>query len=114
VSYSEHILGAAIFDLTGLPKDYYISTEIADISWVQTIFQVLGLQTLLSSAFQLDDFRYAVVHGAHFHALIIGKPSCYVALLIRQSEMVMSEALVGWAIDFDPAVLAQDPRFTAT
>ncbi|NJL42104.1 MAG: hypothetical protein HC899_39840 [Leptolyngbyaceae cyanobacterium SM1_4_3] len=52
MSYFDRVLGAAIFDLSGLPKDYYISAESADISWVQTIFQALGLQGLLTTSFQ--------------------------------------------------------------
>jgi hypothetical protein len=114
VSYSDQILGAAIFDLSGLPKDYYISLETADISWVQTIFQALGLQALLHSTFKISGFRHAVIHGTYFYALIIQKPSCYVALLIQQNEVVISEQLIAWATDFDPASLAQDPRFTST
>ncbi len=114
MSYSDQILGAAVFDPSGLPKDYYIPISNADIGWIQTIFQVLGLQALLNSAFQVEGFRHAVIHGTHFHALIIRKPTCYVALLIQQSNIVISAQLIDWATQFDPASLADDPRFTAT
>jgi hypothetical protein len=114
VSYLDQILGAAIFDSSGLPKDYYISIEIADISWVQTIFQALGLQALLNSTFQVEGFRHAVIHGTYFHALIVRQSTCYVALLIQQNEVLISQALLEWAANFDPASLANDPRFTST
>lgn len=114
VSYSNQILGAAIFDLNGLPKDYYISTESADISWVQSIFQALGLQALLTSSFQLEEFRHAVIQSAYFHAIVIRQANCYVALLIQQNEALVPEDLIQWAFTFDPALLADDPRFSAT
>ncbi|MBF2045965.1 MAG: hypothetical protein IGS54_00955 [Elainella sp. C42_A2020_010] len=114
VSYLDRILGAAVFDLTGLPKDYYISAESADISWVQSIFQALGLQALLTSSFQLKEFRHAVIHGAHCHAIVIRQANCYLALLIRQGETPVSEDWIQWAVSFDPALLADDPRFNST
>jgi hypothetical protein len=115
VSYFDRILGAAIFDLSGLPKDYYISIESADISWVQTIFQALGLQGLLTTSFQIDGFRHAVIHGAHCHAVIVRQASCYVAILMQQNDTLASaEDLAQWASDFDPTTLASDPRFSST
>lgn len=112
VSYSEQILGAAIFDLSGLPKDYYVSNESTDISWVQTIFQALGLQALLNSSFQLKEFHNALVQGAHFHAIIVRQSTCYVALLLRQNDVLVSEELIQWASQFDPYSLAHDIRFS--
>lgn len=114
VSYLERILGAAIFDENGLPKQYYISVEDADISWVQTIFQTLGIQVLLNSAFQLQGFSHAVIQGTYFHAIIIWRQNRYVALLIRQTEPVISEDVIEWATEFDPTQLATDPRFSAS
>lgn len=114
MSYLDRIFGAAIFDLSGLPKNYYISIQNADISWVQTIFQALGLQALLTSFFQLSGFRHAVIHGAPFHAIVIRQPNRYVALLIQQNDTQLSEALIEWAVDFDPHSLANDPRFSST
>jgi hypothetical protein len=114
VSYSDQILGAAIFDLHGLPKDYYISAESADISWIQSIFQALGLQALLTASFQLNDFRHAVIHGATFHAIVIRQANCYVALLVRQNDALISEDFLQWALHFNPVLLVDDPRFSAT
>lgn len=111
VSYLDKVLGAAVFELSGLPKDYYISTESADTSWVQTIFQALGLQGLLTSSFQLSGFRHAVIHGVHCHAIIVRQSNCYVALLIKQGDGFTSEEVAQWASTFDPVNLENDPRF---
>lgn len=88
--------------------------DSTDISWVQTIFQALGLQALLTSAFQLKEFRHAIVHGAHFHAIIVRQTECHVALLLRHNEAMLSEAVIEWAIGFEPSTLAADPRFIST
>lgn len=114
VSYSDQILGAAIFDQSGLPKEYYVSVETADISWVQTIFQALGIQNLLSVSFQLEGFRHSLIHGTYFHAIIVWQKSCYLALLVQQTEGMISEDMVAWATEFDAAQLASDPRFSST
>lgn len=107
-------MGAAIFDLSGLPKEYFVPTDSSDISWVQTIFQALGLQALLTSAFQLEEFRHAIVHGAHFHAIIVRQTDCHVALLLQHNGAMLSEAAIDWAIHFNPISLAADPRFIST
>ncbi len=114
VSYSDRILGAAIFDENGLPKEYYISVEDSDISWVQTIFQALGIQVMLNAAFQLQGFSHAVVQGTYFYAIIVWRQNRYVALLIRQTEPLISEEVIEWATQFDPTQLAADPRFSAS
>jgi hypothetical protein len=114
MSYSDQLLGAAIFDQSGLPKKYYISVETADISWVQTIFQALGIQNLLNVSFQLEEFRYSLIHGTYFHAIIVWQKSRYLALLIQQNEGMISEDMIAWATEFDVAQLASDPRFSST
>lgn len=120
--YLDRVLGAAIFDLSGLPRNYYISTANTDISWIQTIFQTLGLQALLKASLQLETFRHAVIHGFHAQAVIVRQQACYVALLIdliepveqiEQANVLVSEDLIQWALNFDPAVLANNPHFNA-
>jgi hypothetical protein len=113
VFYLDQVLGAAVFDLSGLPKNYYISTESADISWVQTIFQALGLQGLLTSSFQIDGFRHAVIHGTRCHAIIVRQTDCYLAMLVKQSEGIVLDDMVQWVSNFDPAILENDPRFSS-
>lgn len=111
VSYSDSVIGAAIFDLSGLPQEYFTINESNDVSWVQTIFQALGLQSLLMSSLRLEGFRHVVVHGKKYCAIVIKQKSCYTAILVRESEQEMSESFIKWAYDFEPAVLKSDPRF---
>ncbi|WP_416674219.1 hypothetical protein [Egbenema bharatensis] len=111
MTYSNHIIGAAIFDLNGLPKEYFTTNESSDVNWVQTIFQALGLQSLLLSSLQLEGFRYVVVHGRECRAIVIKQKSCYTAILFRQVSEVASEMFVKWAQEFEPASLRSDSRF---
>lgn len=112
MNYLDRILGAAVFDLSGLPRDYFIASESADLSWVQTIFQTLGLQALLDSSFQLSGFRHALIHSAHFQAVIVQRNDCYLALLVHQKDAPDLDDLIEWAMSFDYRVLAGDPRFS--
>lgn len=112
MDYLDRILGAAVFDLSGLPRNYFISSESADLSWVQTIFQTLGLQALLDSSFQLTGFRHALIQSAHFQAVIVRQADCYLALLIHQKDILDLDNLIEWATTFDYRVLANDARFS--
>ncbi|HEY9640063.1 MAG TPA: hypothetical protein V6C57_06240 [Coleofasciculaceae cyanobacterium] len=110
--YSDAVIGAAIFDLSGLPKEYLISTESNDVGWVQTIFQALGLQSLLSSSLKLEGFRYATVHDKNYQAIVVKQRTCYIALLIRSAQTPVSQEFINWAQEFEPATLKADPRFS--
>lgn len=112
VIHLENVIGAAIFDLSGLPKEYFTTPESADVSWVQTIFQALGLQTLLLSSLQLEGFRHVIVHGEAYQAIVIRQKNCYVAILTRNTSFARSSAFLKWAYDFEPSVLKADSRFT--
>lgn len=113
MSHTDSVIGAAIFDLSGLPKEYYTTTESNDISWVQTIFQALGLQSLLMSSLQLDGFSHAVIHGAGHSAIVVRQRSRYAALLVRRADMEKTlDALIQWMQNFEPSALKTDPRFS--
>ena len=109
--YAEQLVGAAVFDLSGLPETYFVSTGSSDISWVQTVFQVLGLQSLLLGSFKLDDFQHMVIRGQNNCVLIVKQSDRYTALLL-QGQSNLSPALIEWAQKFDPALLKSDPRFS--
>jgi hypothetical protein len=112
VSYSDSIIGAAIFDLSGLPKEYFTTTDSSDIVWVQTIFQALGLQSLLTSSLRLEGFRHAIVHGKEYRAIVVRQKARYTALLLQHTDAdLTSEEFIQWAIEFDPAGLRAHPRF---
>lgn len=114
LSYTEAIIGAAIFDLSGLPKEYFTTSESSDVSWVQTIFQALGLQSLLMSSLRLEGFHHAVIHGAEYQAVVVRQKVRYTALLIRRTEPnSISESLISWSQEFEPTNLRSHPRFSA-
>jgi hypothetical protein len=108
----DSIMGAAIFDLSGLPKEYFTTSSNKDVSWVQTIFQALGLQTLLMSSLQLEGFRYAVIHGADNQAIIVRQKNCYTAVLLAQSSQPGNQSnLIKQIQDLEPASLKAHPQF---
>jgi predicted regulator of Ras-like GTPase activity (Roadblock/LC7/MglB family) len=109
--YAEQLLGVAVFDLSGLPKTYFVSTGSSDISWVQIVFQVLGLQSLLLGSFKLDNFQHMVIRGQNNCVLLVKQRDRYMALLL-QSQPHLSPALIEWAQKFNPAFLKSDPRFS--
>lgn len=114
VNYSDSVIGAAIFDLSGLPKEYFTTADSGDIGWVQTIFQALGLQSLLVSSLQLEGFRHAVIHGAGYCAIVVRQRARYTALLVRQADFKeLSSSFVHWMQDLEPTILRANPRFNA-
>lgn len=112
VSYFELVIGAAIFDLSGLPKEYFTAGESHDIGWVQTIFQALGLQSLLTSSLRLEGFRYVVVHCKEYQAIVVKQKSYYTAILIQRTDETLSNSFIRWAQAFEPRALKSDPRFS--
>ncbi|MCS6813039.1 MAG: hypothetical protein NZ772_05630 [Cyanobacteria bacterium] len=113
--YMQDVIGAATFDLNGLPKDYYLTEESSHINWVQTIFQALGLRSLLMSSLQLEGFQHAVVNGSDYSAIVVKQPARYVALLMRHTESTtITPAFIHWVQEFDPSRLCSDERFRVT
>ena len=112
-AYANAIFGAAIFDLTGLPKEYFTTQDSTDLVWVQTVFQSLGLQSLLLSSLQLEGFRYARIHGDDYCALVVKQRSGYTALLLdRTLPETSSHAFVQWVQELEPQSLQANSRFS--
>ena len=112
--YMNYVVGAAVFDLNGLPKDYYTSEESHSINWVQTIFQALGLRSLLMSSLQLEGFHHAVINGSGYSAIVVKQSSRYTAMLIRRTEHnSITSALIRWVQEFEPNQLRNNDRFRA-
>ena len=110
--YLDQILGAAIFDLNGLPKDYFVTTESDNVSWVQTIFQALGLRSLLMSSLQLEGFHHAVINSTGYSAVVVKQHACYTALLVRRTEQkTIPSSFIQWVHGFEPNLLRQNSRF---
>lgn len=113
-TYVDAVIGAAIFDLSGLPKEYFTTEENSDISWVQTIFQALGLRSLIMSSLQVDGFRHAIIHGTSYCAVVVKQRVRYIALLVRREDFArFSDALVQWMQTFEPGLLTSNPRFNS-
>ena len=115
IDYTDYILGAAIFDLNGLPKDYFTTEESSSINWVQTIFQALGLRSLLMSSLRLDGFHHAVINSASYSAVVVKQHSRYTALLIRRTEndKTITHSFIHWMQTFEPSLLKNNSRFRA-
>jgi hypothetical protein len=109
--YRDDILGAAIFDLNGLPKEYFTTLENTNLSWVQTIFQALGLRSLLMASLQLEGFHHATIYGTQCCAIVVKQRSHYTALLVRRQEEPISDALIQWLQTYQLNDLKQNPRF---
>lgn len=112
MAYADVVIGAAIFDLNGFPREYLTSQETYDLSWVQTVFQSLGLQSLLMSSLKLEGPRYVVVHALEFQAIVVRQETCYTALLLR-SQTHLDPQFIQWAKQLEPASLRGDARFTS-
>ncbi|MBD2019954.1 hypothetical protein H6F43_07100, partial [Leptolyngbya sp. FACHB-36] len=84
MSYPDRVVGAAVFDLNGLPKEYFTTSDSTGMGWVQTIFQALGLRSLLMSSLQLEGFHHATIHGEEYSAIVVKQRAHYTALLVRQ------------------------------
>jgi hypothetical protein len=113
-TYADSVIGAAIFDPSGLPKEYFTTPENADIGWVQTIFQALGLRSLLAASLRLDGFNHAIIHGTGYFAIVVKQKANYIALLVHQNDLRgVSQSFVRWVHDFEPSTLRNHPRFNA-
>ena len=112
VSYTDYVIGAAIFDLNGLPKEYFTTGENDSIGWVQTIFQALGLRSLLMSSLQLEGFQHAVIHGVCYTAVVVKQHARYTALLVSQNYPTpITYAFIRWLQDLEPNALRTNARF---
>ncbi|NET08838.1 MAG: hypothetical protein F6K16_29900 [Symploca sp. SIO2B6] len=107
------ILGAAIFDLNGLPKEYYTTTHYQDISWVQTVFQALGLRSLLMASLRLEGFNYSVVHGSEYCAIVVKQHDCYLASILDH-EIFGNHGpqIVAWMQQVTPTQFKTSSKFT--
>ncbi|MGA1474706.1 MAG: hypothetical protein ACO4AI_05985, partial [Prochlorothrix sp.] len=97
-SCAQQVVGAAVFDWNGLPKEYFTTDQNKDIGWVQTVFQVLGLRSLLMSSLRLEGFMHVTVNGSPYQAVIVKHHDGYVALLVNpQAGDEISEEFLEWA-----------------
>ncbi|KKI99261.1 hypothetical protein [Prochlorothrix hollandica] len=109
---AQQVLGAAVFDWNGLPKEYFTTDENKDIGWVQTVFQVLGLRSLLMSSLRLEGFMHVIVEGSPHRAIIVKHRDGYVALLLDSNDhQDIAPSFLDWAHNLNTQRLSTDPRF---
>lgn len=110
--FSNFTLGAAVFDTNGLPQSYFVPAKFnGSVGWVQTIFQVLGMKTLLMTSLKLRGFQYVVINGKEYSAVLVRQPTCYVALLMEPGGELIDGRFLQWARQFDPETLRRNPKF---
>lgn len=110
--YLASVVGAAVFDLSGLPREYLVTDEVDNVSWVQTVFQALGLRSLLMSSLQLDGFHYASTCSEKYRAIVVKQKDQYIALLLKPERFEqITEELIDWARTFNSDELKLYPQF---
>jgi hypothetical protein len=109
------IVGVAIFDVSGLPREYFVTADNESTSWVQLVFQALGLKSLLMSSLKLESFSHIAIELEGQSAIVVRTKEEYVALLLRQ-PLVFASAQEGdrfshWVRQFERRLLRENPRF---
>jgi predicted regulator of Ras-like GTPase activity (Roadblock/LC7/MglB family) len=111
------IIGVAIFDLDGLPKEYFVTEANRNTSWVQLVFQALGLKSLLMSSLNLDGFQHITIELNQQTAILVRSKRNYIALLIqpaiRFTNLEEVDRFSQWVRLFESQHLRQHPRFRA-
>ena len=87
-----------------------MTPEDDNMSWVQTIFQALGLRSLLMSSLQLEGFHHATILGTGYAAVVIKQKAHYVALLV-QPQAAIDASFIEWVQTFESGELKTNPRF---
>jgi hypothetical protein len=116
--FDAHLLGVATFDLSGLPKEYFtLAHSQLGMTWVKPIFQVIGMRSLLSASLALENFRYSVMQGKDYGALIVRMPNDYLAVLLKGDinsfDPQLSAELLDWVKHLDMKQFRQNPLYQA-
>lgn len=111
----DDILGVAIFDVSGLPREYFVTSDNTTTNWVQTVFQALGLKTLLMSSLKLEGFRNIAIHLDQRTAIVVRGRNAYIAVLVKGVKHFANddaaEQFGHWTRQFEQTTLRQHPRF---
>lgn len=116
--FEQYLIGVATFDLSGLPKEYFtLTTSQLGITWVQPIFQVIGMRSLLSASLALEHFRYSIMQGQEYGAVIMRLQNDYLAVLLKGNvsslDSQVSEQLLDWAKHLDMQQFRHNPLYQA-
>jgi hypothetical protein len=120
LSHDRWIVGAAVFDWTGLPIQYFVSMDTVDLPWEEAVFEALGLQALLLKFLKLEGFSSARVishpiEGVCYSAMVLRRREHYLALLIDDRELCLENSeFRAWLDRFEAVQLRDNPRFVPT
>ncbi|MBE9137170.1 hypothetical protein IQ254_08125 [Nodosilinea sp. LEGE 07088] len=111
----ETILGVSIFDFSSLPREYFITADNESTSWVQVVFQALGLKALLMSSLELDGFSHICIELDQQTAILVRTKETYVALLMAQpltfATAQEADQFSQWVRQFERQLLREHSRF---
>jgi hypothetical protein len=111
----DNILGVAIFDFSGLPREYFITADNDSTSWVQLVFQALGLKSLLMSSLKLEGFSHICIDLDQQTAVVVRTKEEYIALLmgspLKFATAQESDRFSHWVRQFEHQLLRQHQRF---
>lgn len=113
----QSILGVAIFDLNGLPKEYFVTKENNSTNWVQLVFQALGLKSLLMSSLKVEGFQHISIDYGNRTAIVVRAKDDYVALLLSEplkfASTKQGDQFSQWVRHFERNLLRKNERFIA-
>lgn len=113
----EQILGLAVFDVQGLPRESFITPQHKDTEWVQLVFQLLGLQYLLAAEMELPPVDHAVIRSKVGNIVIVRSQQGYIALFLKralpQERPSITQAWVEWICDFEQNIVRRHSNFKA-
>jgi hypothetical protein len=96
--YAQYVLGAAFFDLDGLSRTCINAPDMSKVSWVQTTFEALRLQSLLGCWLKLRGVEHIMIRGRECQILLVRQRDRYLGLLIKQDAPdCVVQALTKWA-----------------
>ncbi|MEO1591828.1 MAG: hypothetical protein AAFU71_11120 [Cyanobacteria bacterium J06632_22] len=111
------IMGIAVFNLDGLPQEYFITPDNRDTAWVQMVFQSLGLQALTAEALGAQSLKYTIVQTRDGDAVIIRTVERFLALFVKRSRPQMIPSVepewIDWVCQFEAKALRSHPHFRA-
>ncbi len=111
----DSILGVAVFDINGLPREYFVTDENRSTSWVQIVFQALGLRSLLAASLELEGFQHIAVNLTSTTAVVVRRRHDYVGLLVSGKPSLVSgpqaSPLMQWIEQLNLQDLYDHPRF---
>ncbi|NER82427.1 MAG: hypothetical protein F6K42_23260 [Leptolyngbya sp. SIO1D8] len=112
------ILGVAIFDINGLPREYFVTEGDPSTSWVQIVFQALGLRSLLTSSLKLEGFHQISICLKDTTIVVVRRRYDYIALQFKGVLALTDEAknndFKALVNTLDVAKLQEHPHFKGT